>query len=387
VPGVVGPITVAYDATALLGRRTGVGATVAGWLASVGAEEGITLRPYGLTATGWRALRHQLPPAVPAGRGPMPAGVLLRMWEKGRWPPVQWWTGTVDVVHGTNFVVPPARRAPRLVTVHDLTPLRLPQMCTPTALRYPGLIHRAVGDGAHVHTVSSTMATEIIDAFDIDAGRVHVISPGVTQPGAGAAVVSADGGAGSPDGGREGDADRVRYVLALGTVEPRKDLPGLVAAWDRIAGGHPHLQLVLAGVDGWGAQALTVAIAGARHRDRIRRLGWVTDRTALLAGAAVFAYPSVYEGFGLPPLEAMAAGVPVVATAGGAVPEVVGDAAVVVPVGDVDALAAALEQVLTDPGLQARLVAAGTGRVARYRWEDSGAAMAALYRDLAAGRS
>ena len=174
-----------------------------------------------------------------------------------------------------------------------------------------------------------------------------------------------------------------RYVLALGTVEPRKDLPLLVRAWDRVAAGHPDVGLVIAGQDGWGAQALTAAIADARHGDRVGRAGYVEGpvRLGLLAGAAVFAFPSLYEGFGLPPLEAMAAGVPVVATAAGAVPEVCGDAALIVPVGDEVALADALGAALDDDGCRAALVARGHDRTAHYTWERCADGLGALYRD------
>ena len=155
-----------------------------------------------------------------------------------------------------------------------------------------------------------------------------------------------------------------RYVLALGTVEPRKDLPTLVAAFDALAASDKDLHLVLAGQDGWGIEALTASRDRAVHRRRIHRLGWVNEqqRAALLRGASVFAYPSRYEGFGLPPLEAMAVGTPVVTTTAGALPEVVGDAARVVPPLDVDALAGALADVLGDEDLRTSLVARGRAR-------------------------
>jgi glycosyltransferase involved in cell wall biosynthesis len=155
-----------------------------------------------------------------------------------------------------------------------------------------------------------------------------------------------------------------------------------------VASTHPDLDLVIAGPSGWGEAALQGAIAGSAHRSRIRRLGWLPDaaRATLLAHAAVFAYLSVYEGFGLPPLEAMACGVPVVATAVPAVVEVAGGAARLVPVGDRDAAAAAISEVLDDEGEWERLAAAGRRHAAAFTWARCADGVAALYRDARAAQ-
>lgn len=359
--------TAAVDATPLLGRRTGVGVAVAGMLGALAGGR-YDLVGYGLTGTGWRRLAAELPAGVATGRGPMPAALLLPVWSRHDHPAVEAWTGRVDVVHGTNFVVPPSRRAARLVTVNDLTPVRFPELVTAASRRYPALVARAVASGAHVHTASAFVAGEVREHFRLGADRVHVVPYGVSLPAAGVPAPP-----GPP------------YVLAAATAEPRKDLPRLVAAWDRVAGEVPDLRLRLVGPEGWGEADLRAAVAAAAHRDRIERTGWVADHGPLLAGAAAFAYPSRYEGFGFPPLEAMALGVPVVASAAGAVPEVVGDAAALVPVGDTDAFAAALRRVLTDTAERDRLVAAGRARAAGYTWAAAGAALADLYDRLRAG--
>ena len=185
-------------------------------------------------------------------------------------------------------------------------------------------------------------------------------------------------------------AGRSRYILAIGTAEPRKDLPALVRAFDHIAADHDDLSLVLAGPPGWGEDALAAAVASSPSRDRVIRTGWLDAPVlaALLRRAALLAYPSVYEGFGFPPLQAMAAGVPVVATRAGSLPEVLGDAAVLVEVGDADALAGALDRVLDRPGAPGRGWSryrhpAGGGLQLGRLWRRS---LAHLYRDVADDR-
>jgi glycosyltransferase involved in cell wall biosynthesis len=312
----------------------------------------------------------------------MPARPLHASWGRRDSPPLEWFVGATDVVHGTNFLVPPTSRAAAVVSVHDLTPLHHPELCNEATLAYPGLIRRAVGRGAWVHTDSAFVAGEVLEAFGPDPSRVRVVNPGIPM-----LPVPAEADADAvlrrllPDGLR-------RFCLSIGTAEPRKDLPGLVGAFDVVAERQRDVALVLAGPPGWGEQALEAAIERAASRDRIVRTGWVTqaDLAALLARATVLAYPSLYEGFGFPPLQAMQAGVPVVATRAGSLPEVLGDAAVLVEPRDHNGLVDALGRCLGDEEERGRLIAAGTEWSARYSWERCGEGLETLYRDAAAGR-
>ncbi|MGI8757900.1 MAG: glycosyltransferase family 4 protein [Acidimicrobiales bacterium] len=359
----------AIDATPLLGARTGVGAFVAGLLGELAGRPDLAVTAYGVTGRGRGRLGAVVPAGVEVSRRPMAVGPLRWAWSRG-WAPIEWWTGPVEVVHGTNFVVPPTRRAAAVVTVHDLTSLHYPELCDAASLAYPSLLRSAIARGAFVHAVSQFVADEVVAHLGADPARTGVVYSGIPPV-----------GPGDPARGRH-LATSAQYVLALGTVEPRKDLPSLVQAFDALAGDRPQLALVLAGPEGWGAEALHRAIAGARHHRRIVRLGWVgdTDRASLLSGATVLAYPSRYEGFGFPPLEAMATGVPVVATRAGALPEVLGRAAALVPVGDSDALAGALASLLDDPHRRGALIAAGHARVGAYRWDRCADGLIELYR-------
>ncbi len=366
-------VRVAIDATPLLDRPTGVGVVTQALLERVAKAPDIDVVAFSVSWRGRGRLAGLVPGGVTVVRRPMAARPLRELWRRVDWPRIEAWTGPVDVVHGPNFVVPPARAA-RLVTVHDLTAVRYPEMCTADVLTYPDLLRRAVAGGAWVHVPSQSVAEEVADTFAVPRERLVVVPNGVDE------VEQAEPGRGRRRAGFE------QYVLALGTLEPRKDLPALVRAFDALAADHPDVGLVLAGADGWGVEAVDAAIGTAAHRDRIHRTGWVggKDRAGLLREAAVLAYPSRYEGFGLPPLEAMTVDVPVVATAVGAVPEVVGDAAELVPLDDDDALAAALSRVLTDDGHRAALITRGRERAARYSWDAAAEGLLEVYRQLAA---
>lgn len=369
---------VALDATPLLGARTGVGVVTAELIDRLARQPDLEVVAFGITWRGRDQLRQAVPATVRAVSRPMAARPLRLAWSRLDAPPLEWWTGPVDVVHGPNYVVPPTRHAAELVSVHDLTFVHHPELCTADTLAYPGLIRRALGRGATVHTGSAFVADEIAAEFGVERGRIEVVPYGVTP------LAPETGRTSAATGRQVAGADR--FVLAVGTVEPRKDYPTLVRAFDALAASDPDLHLVIAGPDGWGTDALAVALSTCAHGDRVRRLGWVEDdqRTALLRAASVYAYPSIYEGFGIPPIEAMAAGTPVVTTSVASLPEVVGDAAVLVPPQDVDALAGAIASLLDDPDLADTMRRRGQERAGRFTWDATAAGLVSVYRRLAA---
>ena len=163
------------------------------------------------------------------------------------------------------------------------------------------------------------------------------------------------------------------YIAFVGTIEPRKAVPTLVEAFARLAGDHPGLRLVLAGADGWGTEEARAAIAASGVATRIVRVRWVPDEAlpALLRQAAAVAYPSHEEGFGLPALEALACGAPLVTSAESPMAEIAGPAALLVPPGNAGALSWALNRLVTDPELAERLHQEGPKSAAPYTWEAS----------------
>jgi glycosyltransferase involved in cell wall biosynthesis len=374
-------LKVALDATPLAGARTGVGEFCQEILEVFATRPDLQVGAFAISSHGRSGITRLLPAGVkalgPPGPG-LPARVLHASWARWPFPPVELYTGQVDLVHGTNFVVPPARKAAMVVTVHDLSPLHFPQWCRPAARAYPELVKKAVERGAWVHTDSAFVGNEVVEALGVPEERVRAVHLGVSPA---VATETIDVAGLLPDW-------VTSYVLAVGRVEPRKDLPTLVQAFGAVAARRPGLALVLAGPDGSGSTQLEDALAASPASRQVIRLGWVEDgaRDALIRQATVFAYPSRYEGFGLSPLHAMAAGTPVVASACGALEEILGDAAWLVPPSDDVALAAALEHLVDDASARARLAEKGRQRAAQYSWESCAEGLASLYHELATSR-
>jgi glycosyltransferase involved in cell wall biosynthesis len=362
-------LRVGVDGTPLLGTRTGVGHTTASLVDALAATEQVDLVVYAVTVRGRGALASVVPASVQPATRAIPARLVQASWRRTSFPRIERWTGPVDVVHGTNFVGPPAR-APVVVTVHDLTFAHHPELAAPS--HNLGLIRRALRRGAVIHAVSDHVAAQARELFDVAGDRVVRVYPGVHTAGRGDAA----------RGRARAGADR--YVLFLGELNPRKNVPRLVRAFDEVARDDADVALVLAGPDGSDTDAVDDAIRRATHGARVRRLGYVSspDRLDLLAGASTFAFPSLDEGFGHPPLEAMQAGVPVVASDAGSLPEVLGDAALLVPPTDVDALAGAVSDALGTVA-DAERVRRGRARAACFTWDTTARELIDLYARLA----
>ena len=363
----------ALDGTPLLGFRSGVGEVVAGIGPELARRPEVELVVYALTLRGRHDLAARIPPGTRSATRAYPARLVRQAWLRSEFPIIERWTGPVDVVHATNYVAPPTN-AGEVVSVYDLGFLRYPDFVAADALDYPELLRRAVRRGAWIHTTSDFVRDEVVAAFPVPAERVVRVYPGVPPVHGGDATHG------------HALADSARYVLAVGTIEPRKNYPVLVRAFDALAAEDPDVRLVVAGQRGWGSDEFDAALTAARHRDRVHTPGYVSadDRADLLAGASVLAFPSHYEGFGFPPLEAMAAGIPVVASRAGAVPEVVGDAARLVDPDDADALADALHAVLTDETTRRDLVARGRARHDAFSWVQTVDELLDLYRAVRA---
>jgi glycosyltransferase involved in cell wall biosynthesis len=271
-----------------------------------------------------------------------------------------------SVFHGPNFFLPTCADI-GVITVHDLSVFKFPETHPADRLKqFERDFSRSVAQAAHVITDSQSTRTEVIAFTGLPATRVTAVPLGVSD----AFKPMADQEAAVPLQ-KYGLTPRA-YALCVSTLEPRKKVGELLAAWRLLPHGlRKAYPLVLVGTNGWLSQALQVEIAQCEAQGWVKRLGYVPeqDLPLLYAGAAVFVYPSTYEGFGLPPIEAMACGVPVVVSNQSCIPEVTQGAGLMVDPDDVEEFSAALEKSLTDTPWRQGAIDAGKLIAASYTWQ------------------
>jgi glycosyltransferase involved in cell wall biosynthesis len=305
----------------------------------------------------------------------VPVRLLNLLWHRAGWPPVEALAGRADVVHAPHPLLIPARRAAQVVTIHDLFFLSHPDSTGAEIRRDYAALAGPHARRADAVVTSTTHGKTIVQAeLGVPHDRIYVCPPGAPDWTARAAISSAPGG----------------YILFVGTLEPRKNIGALLDAFELLLSRRrPVPELILAGRETDAAASWLHRIRQAPLSGHVRHLGYVPDdkRERLYAGARAVVMPSLDEGFGFPALEAMAAGVPVVAANRGSLPEVVGDAGLLVDPADVEALAAAIDTVATDDAAAERARRAGLARAATFTWDRAAATLHRAYTDAMARRA
>lgn len=309
---------------------------------------------------------------------PMSAHMAAVLWQRLRLPaPVEWFTGPIDLFHATDYVLPPLRSAKGLVTIHDLSFLRYPEYADPHLVHYLAeAVPRAVTRATLVLTDSEATREDVVTYLHLPPEKVSVVYGGVSE--AFRPIQEQE----ALEETRDRYALPPEYLLSIGRLEPRKNLPGLLRAYRMLLDrGQTSLPLAIGGGKGWGYEPIFQAVEDLELKDSVRFLGYVQeqDLPPLLSGAATFVYPSFYEGFGLPPLEAMACGTPVVASNSSCLPEVLGDAALLVPPDETEALAEAIALLLSDEALRRDLRERGLERARRFSWTAAARQLLAAY--------
>lgn len=326
----------------------------------------------------------------PAGPIPVPAGFRLRVvpipnrwltigWHRLGAPiPVDWFAGPMDLYHAADFVLPPVRNARSLLTVHDLSFMTTPQ-CAEAGLRdfLNRVVPKAVARADHVLADSESTRRDLMQLLGVPADKVTVVYPGV-----------------EPRFCRQDDAAELQHVrtqygigdgpfiLGLGTLEPRKNWPALIRAWAQLRRDNRFThRLVIGGGKGWLTEGIFEAAKASGFRSEIIFAGFVADADlpTLYSAADVFVLPSLYEGFGIPVLEAMACGTPVVCANNSSLPEAAGDAALLVEASDKAALAAAIRRLVEDAALRSQLQQRGLEQARRFSWDAAAHTLLSTY--------
>jgi glycosyltransferase involved in cell wall biosynthesis len=303
------------------------------------------------------------------------------LWHRLRLPlPVDVLTGPVDVFHSPDYVLPPVRRAKKVVTIHDLSFLRYPEGAEPSLRRYlSAVVPRCAKEADVVLADSESTRQDVVELLGLPSEKVEVVYPGVDHRFTEAQEREA------LEAVKELYRLSYPFILSVGTLEPRKNLIVLLKAYSMLKDRYhlPH-RLVIVGGKGWLYEGIFRRVEQLSLTEEVVFLGFVRDEylPGLYSLADVLAFPSLYEGFGLPPLEAMACGTPVVTSDRSSLPEVVGEAGLMVPADDPEALAEAIGQVLDDSRLREGLVGRGLARAAEFSWEATGKKLLATYESL-----
>lgn len=385
-PGIMGdvssPVRVAYTLEQLWHEVPGGTAVAALQVARRLVDDpdleliGVAGRHQRLPETAWiRELALEVgltdPARLPLRALPVARPWLYMTWLRARWPLVEAATGPVSVCHATGLV-PAACRAPLVVTVHDVAFVRYPERFTRHGVRTMIRSLEVIRRRADLVLCSSTATMDDLERAGIGRDRLRLVPLGVdVREVSDAEVARVRAAHDLPE----------RFVLFVGTLEPRKNLPRLVAAVARL---DEPLPLVVVGADGWGGVADAIAGDEDAAAADVRFLGAVDDAdlAACYRAASAFAYPSEWEGFGLPVAEALGHGVPVVTSRGTSMEEVAGGAAVLVDPADVDDIARGLSEALAPAGMEQRREA-GRRRAADMSWAATAAATVAAYREVA----
>lgn len=324
-----------------------------------------------------RAVSFQIPRATHKTVRWCPGRLARFAWKSIGWPGFDAFAGKADVYHFPNFVLPPLNRGKSAVTIHDVSFLRFPEFTEDRNLRYlRSRIRDTVARADAIITGSDFSAREIEELFNVAPTRIFYVYHGISEdlaapnPAETTAVLKAMG------------IDRP-YILSVGTIEPRKNIPFLIEVFEKLTDFDGCL--VIAGALGWKYEPILERMRTSPRSADIRYVNFVNDiqLPALYAGAQAFVFPSLYEGFGFPPLEAMACGAPVISSTKGSLAEVLGAGAALVDAFDSDQWAHEVKKTITDTERRTGLIAEGRRRAAAYTWAETARKTWTIYKELA----
>ncbi|QPC81190.1 glycosyltransferase family 4 protein [Phototrophicus methaneseepsis] len=371
--------TITIDYTAAYEQGAGIGRLVREMTGALASLD--TATHYKLFIAG--ANKHTPPPTPAPNFTLYPTRItptwFARIWQRARIPlPVEAFTGPTDLYHATDFVLPPTLPKTRtIVTVHDLSFVKVPDAASPPLKAYlDTVVPRSLARADHIIADSAATKSDIIDIYGIPANQISVVLSGVST-----AFRPVTDPAQQQHVRQKYAIGQQPFLLSVGTVQPRKNYSRIIHSLAELRAQGMDLCLVIAGGKGWLQDEMHQTIKHTHMEDAVKLIGYADDADlpTLYSSANCVVFPSLYEGFGFPVLEAMACGTPVITSNVSSLPEVAGDAALIVDPYDTEALTHAIKRVLTDSDLHAKLIEHGLIQAAKFTWEASAQRLREVY--------
>jgi glycosyltransferase involved in cell wall biosynthesis len=359
---------ITIDVQPVFGRKSGVGQYIWGLIQGLGEID--RQNTYSLSFFDFKRRGFMLP--LPGNNFShqkcfLPGRMASLLWKTFAWPSYNFFFGESDIFHFPNFIIRPVKRAKKIVTIHDVSFLRFPEFAEPKNLKFlKKEIRKTVEEADHIIADSYFTEAELTYFFPAAKQKISTVHLGIDAR------------------FKPMPVKRDKNILFVGNIEPRKNLPGLFKAFEILKDRHPELhdfKLTIAGMKGWLYEGIFEAWRHNKHKDQIHFLDYVSDEQLpeLYAKASVFVYPSFYEGFGLPPLEAMACGTPVISAKKASLPEVLGDAAVWIDPDEPESISTALKDVLLNEEKNRNLIDKGLLQSSKFQWSRTAAETVKIY--------
>ncbi len=371
-------VVIGIDYTPAYEQGAGIGRSVRGLVSALATID--TDTDYRLFVAG--ASHNTLPSSLAPNFKYYPSRISpkwwARIWHRAQIPyRVEYILGKIGLYHATDFVLPPIHpQTKSIVTIHDLSYVRVPETASPSLKKYLDMVvPRSIARATHVHAVSETTRQDIIALYNTPPEKVSVIfnavEPRFKPVDVSKAILAKYHIPDEP------------YIISVGTVQPRKNYSRLVKSLVQLRQKY-DVHLVIAGGRGWLEDEFYATIRQTGMTDYVHVTGFVADDDlpALYSGSMCMAYPSLYEGFGIPVLEAMACGTPVLTSTTSSLPEVAGDSAILVNPYNIDAIQDGLERLISDQNLRKTLSEKGLLQAQKFTWEQSARQLKHLYTQL-----
>jgi glycosyltransferase involved in cell wall biosynthesis len=374
--------SIAIDYTPAYEQGGGIGRVTRDLVAALAQHD--TETNYRLFVAG--AFHHQLSPAPGTNFRWQPVPIaplwLARLWHRAKMPlPVNWFTGKIHLYHATDFVLPPVSAGIKtLVTIHDVSFVRVPAAASPTLKAYlDKVVPESIWRADHVIAVSQATKKDIIELYGTAPEKISVVLHGI------------DTRFRRIENLQQHNAIRQKYqlgtrpyLLSVGTVQPRKNYSRIIQALAQLRAQNYDLSLVIAGGKGWLEGEMYQTIAKTGMKEYVHLIGFADDADlpVLYSAAACVVFPSLYEGFGFPVLEGMACGTPVITSNVSSLPEVAGDAALLINPVETDELTTAIQRIVEDADLRERLIQRGYQQIQHFTWANSAQHLYQIYQDI-----